>query len=464
MEGLVTLILAAGLGKRMKSKHPKVVHKVCGKPMIEWVVDAVEEIGSKEVIVVVGHKAEEVKEVLKERVKYAYQEVQLGTGHAVMMAEDLLPEEGNVLILTGDTPLITSNTLKELINFHIKEGNSVTILSSVLEDPTGYGRIIRDKSGNVIRIVEDKDATEEEKSIHEINSAMYVMDIAKLKKALRMITNNNAQGEYYLTDAVEIIRDMDGKIGAFTVPSEEITGVNSRVQLFEAEKIMRKRINYRHMENGVTIVDPDTTYIGAEVEIGADTVVLPGCVIEGKTKIGSDCEIGPNCRIVDSEIGDGCSVTYSVILSSKIKNNVKIGPFAHIRPETVIQSNVKIGDFVEIKKSIIDEGSKVPHLTYVGDAEVGKNVNMGCGSITVNYDGKQKHKTVIGDNVFVGCNVNLVAPVKIGNNAYIAAGSTITEDVPEGALAIARSRQTNKEGWVQERIKKGGFKLNGEIY
>ncbi|MGI1691589.1 bifunctional UDP-N-acetylglucosamine diphosphorylase/glucosamine-1-phosphate N-acetyltransferase GlmU [Thermoanaerobacter uzonensis] len=455
MEGLVTLILAAGLGKRMKSKHPKVVHKICGRTMIEWVVNAAKDVGSNDIVVVVGHKAEEVKEVLKERVKYAYQQTQLGTGHAVMMARDLLPEQGNVLILTGDTPLITSQTLKSLVKFHVEEGNSVTILSSVVEDPSGYGRIIRDESGNVIKIVEDKDATEKEKSIHEINSAMYVMDISKLKKALRMITNNNAQGEYYLTDAVEIIKKMGGKIGAFTASAEEIMGVNSRIQLSDAERVMRKRINYRHMENGVTIIDPETTYIGAEVEIAPDTVILPGCVIEGKTVIGSDCEIGPNCRIVDSHIGDGCNIMYSVILSSKLGNDIKVGPFAQIRPESVIHDKAKIGDFVEIKKSVIGEGTKVPHLTYVGDAEVGKNVNMGCGSITVNYDGKQKYKTVIGDNVFVGCNVNLVAPVKIGNNAYIAAGSTITEDVPEGALAIARSKQTNKEGWVQERIKKG---------
>ncbi|MGB9679030.1 MAG: bifunctional UDP-N-acetylglucosamine diphosphorylase/glucosamine-1-phosphate N-acetyltransferase GlmU [Thermoanaerobacteraceae bacterium] len=454
MDKLSTIILAAGLGKRMKSKHPKVVHKVCGKPMIQWVIDAAS-CCSSDIIVVVGHGSDEVKDILKDRVKYGFQEKQLGTGHAVMMAEQLLPEEGAVMILTGDTPLIKSDTLKKFFEFHIREGNQLTILSSIFDDPTGYGRILRDKNKDVIRIVEDKDAKEEEKSINEINSAMYIMDIKYLRQALKDLNNNNAQGEYYLTDTVEIIKRLGGKVGAFTADSEEILGVNSRIQLSVAEKIMRKRINETHMENGVTIIDPDKTYIGADVKIGNDTIIQPGCIIDKGTVIGSDCEIGPDCRIINSTIGNGCNIMYSVITDSELGNNIKLGPFAQIRPESIIKDNAKLGNFIEIKKSTIGEGSKVPHLTYIGDAEVGKNVNMGCGSIVVNYDGKKKYKTIIGDNVFVGCNVNLVSPVKINDNAFIAAGSTITEDVPEGAFAIARSRQVTKEGWVEDRIKKG---------
>lgn len=457
MENFTTLILAAGLGKRMKSKHPKVVHKVCGKPMIKWVVDSAIDAGTESIYIVVGHGADEVKSVFTNDVKFIFQEKQLGTGHAVMISKDVLKGKNNVMVLTGDTPLITSNTLKSFYNYHIQNNNSVTILSSIFDDPSGYGRILRDGDGNVIKIVEDKDATDDIKKIKEINSAMYIFNIDYLEKAIDKINNNNAQGEYYLTDTVEIINDMGGKIGAFSATSEEIQGVNSRVQLAEADKTMRIRINKRLMDDGVTIIDPYNTYISPDVTIGMDTVIYPGSYIEGKTFIGEDCKIGPNTRIIDSKIGDNCNIVYSMITDSVLENNIKMGPFAQIRPQSVIHDNAKLGNFIEIKKSIIGEGTKVPHLTYIGDAEVGKHVNMGCGSIIVNYDGKRKYKTVIGDDVFVGCNVNLISPVKINNNAFIAAGSTITDEVPDGALAIARSRQVNKEGWVKERKEKGGL-------
>ncbi|MDI3309871.1 MAG: bifunctional UDP-N-acetylglucosamine diphosphorylase/glucosamine-1-phosphate N-acetyltransferase GlmU [Thermoanaerobacterium sp.] len=457
MDNFVTLILAAGLGKRMKSKHPKVVHKVCGRPMVEWVVRSAKEAGSNDVVVVLGHGANEVKNVLGDSVKYAYQEKQLGTGHAVMVSKDLLPDTGNVMILTGDTPLIMSETLKKFYDFHLKEQNTITILSSFFDVPDGYGRIVRDSNGNVLKIVEDKDASDVEKGIHEINSGMYIFNSDYLKKSLQHIGNNNAQGEYYLTDAIEIVIRLGGKVGAYQASNEEIMGVNTRVQLKDAEKVMRKRINERLMLDGVTIIDPDNTYIGPDVVIGMDTIIYPGTLIEGKTTIGEDCEIGPNSHIIDSEIGNGCKIVFSMITESKLHNNIKLGPFAQIRPESVIHDNAKLGNFIEIKKSVIGEGTKVPHLTYIGDAEVGKRVNMGCGSIVVNYDGKNKHKTIIGDDVFVGCNVNLVSPLKVNDNAFIAAGSTITDEVPEGALAIARCRQTNKEGWVEERRKKGGL-------
>ncbi len=457
MDNFVTLILAAGLGKRMKSKHPKVIHKVCGRPMVEWVVRSAKEAGSQDVVVVLGHGANEVRNVLGDSVKYAYQEKQLGTGHAVMVSKDLLPDTGNIMILTGDTPLIMSETLKKFYDFHLKEQNSVTILSSFFDIPDGYGRIVRDLNGNVLKIVEDKDANDVEKGIHEINSGMYIFNSDYLRKSLQHIGNNNAQGEYYLTDAIEVVIRLGGKVGAYQASNEEIMGVNTRVQLKDAEKVMRKRINERLMLDGVTIIDPDNTYIGPDVVIGMDTIIYPGTLIEGKTTIGEDCEIGPNSHIIDSEIGNGCKIVFSMITESKLHNNIKLGPFAQIRPESVIHDNAKLGNFIEIKKSVIGEGTKVPHLTYIGDAEVGKRVNMGCGSIVVNYDGKNKHKTIIGDDVFVGCNVNLVSPLKVNDNAFIAAGSTITDEVPEGALAIARCRQTNKEGWVEERRKKGGL-------
>jgi len=454
MKQNIAVILAAGEGKRMKSRKSKVVHKIFGKSLIEWIYTSVKEAGIDESIVVVGHRADQVIECMGDRVKYAEQKEQLGTGHAVMQAEEYFKDkEGYVLILYGDTPLVTSKTLKDVIEFHENNGCSATVITAEVDDPTGYGRIIRDSNGNVIRIVEQKDASPEETAIKEINSGMYCFTIEHLVKALRMLNNDNNQGEYYITDTIGILVEMGQKVGALKLSdSREILGINDRVQLFEASEIIKARIMERHMRSGVTIIDPASTYIDEGVEIGIDTVIYPGTILEGNTRIGEDCIIGPDSRLVNAVIGDGTEVNHSVILDSSVGNNTHVGPFAYIRPGSSIGDKVKIGDFVEVKKAIINDKTKISHLTYIGDAQVGRNVNIGCGVVTVNYDGKKKHKTIIGDNAFVGCNVNLVAPVVVENDTYIAAGSTITDDVPQNSLAIARERQTIKDGWV---IKKG---------
>lgn len=452
LDDISAVILAAGEGKRMKSKHPKVTHKLLGKPMIDHVIDSVAATGIKNIIVVVGHKAEEVKECIKADVRYVTQEEQHGTGHAVMCAEDFIKDSSTTLIVPGDNPLISEETLSSLISYHMQHKLSGTILTADFDDPFGYGRIIRDSSGNVEKIVEHKDASEDERLIKEINSSMYCFDTKALIDSLKKIKNDNVQGEYYLTDVIGIMKFRGLCVGAFKVKDPcEVIGVNSRMQLAEAAKAMRGRVLGALMEQGVTIIDPDRTYIDRDVAIGIDTVIYPGTIIEGSTKIGEDCIIGPNSRIVDSTIHDDVEVNNSVVLQSEIKSGTHVGPFAYIRPESIIGRNVKIGDFVEVKKSTIGDGTKASHLTYIGDSEVGRNVNFGCGTITVNYNGKIKSKTIIGDNVFIGCNTNLVAPVKVNDDSYIAAGSTITDEVPEGALAIARERQVNKEGWVEKK-------------
>lgn len=449
------IILAAGEGKRMKSNTPKVLHKVCGKEMINHVIDNIRKSGVEEVSVVIGKGADKVRKGTESRnIFYSVQEEQLGTGHAVMCAEEFLKgKKGSVAIFVGDGPLITEETVTKLTKYHEEQKCSATVLTSIMSDPLKYGRIIRDSQGEVEKIVEFKDCNEEEVKVNEINSGMYCFDIDTLLSTLGKLNNNNNQGEYYLTDVIEILKSESKKVGAISVDVEEITAVNSKVELSVANDIMRSRINRNHMDNGVIIMDTKSTYIECDVIIGQDTVVYPGNVIEGTTVVGENCVLYSNNRITNSIIGDDVTVENSVVLNSKIGNNTTVGPFAYIRPETTIGDNARIGDFVEIKKSSIGDGTKVSHLTYIGDAEVGEKCNFGCGTVVVNYDGKAKYKTTIGNNVFIGCNTNLVSPVEVEDNTYIAAGSTITEKIPEGSLAIARARQINKENWVYDKNK-----------
>lgn len=452
MSRLKAVILAAGAGTRMKSKLPKVIHKVLDKTMLDYVIESAMEAGADDICVVVGHESDSVKKDISYNVEFVLQAEQLGTGHAVMQAKDFIGNEGNVLILFGDTPLITGDTLTKMVNYHIKHGNAATLLSTIVEDSTGYGRIIRDETNTFIKSVEHKDASESERSIKEINSGMYCFDAKELKDALKTLTNNNAQGEYYLPDTLKTIMAKHLKVNAMISDvSEDILGVNSRIQLYQAQEIMQKRINYKHMENGVTIISPSNTYISKDTQIDSDTIIYPNTHIEGKTIIGNDCIIGPNSRIVNTNIGNNVKVQASTILDSCINNNTTVGPYAYIRPNSSIGENVKIGDFVEVKNSNIGNNTKVSHLTYIGDADVGKNVNFGCGTVIVNYDGVSKHRTIIEDNAFIGCNTNLVSPVKVENNAYTAAGSTITKDVPAYSLGIGRARQVNKEEWVNKK-------------
>ena len=446
------VILAAGQGTRMKSKLYKVLHSVCGKPMVQHVVDQVLLTGVNETVVVVGHGAEKVKEQLGEEITYVLQNEQLGTGHAVVQAEPLLKNQSGItIVVCGDTPLITKETMEALLTHHEQTRAKATILTAKADDPTGYGRIIRNEAGHVERIVEHKDASDEERLINEINTGTYCFDNELLFAALKKVGNDNVQGEYYLPDVIEILQKNNEIISAFVTENfDETIGVNDRVALSRAEAIMRKRINESHMRNGVTIIDPQTTYIGPDVTISSDTIIYPGTVLSGVTSIGEECIIGPNTEIIDSKVGNLTAIKQSVVSKSEIGNQVTIGPFAHIRPESHIYDDVKIGNFVEVKKSQFGEGSKASHLSYIGDAEIGKDVNLGCGSITVNYDGENKFLTKVEDGAFIGCNSNLVAPVTVGKNAYVAAGSTITNDVPEKALAIARQRQTNKNDYVNK--------------
>ena len=447
----MAIVLAAGQGKRMKSKLYKVLHPVCGKPMVGHVLQTVEQARSERSVVVVGHGAEAVRSYLGDAAEYVLQAEQLGTGHAVKQAKELLgKEEGSTIVICGDTPLVRAETLEGLLELHEKNKAAATVLTADMDNPKGYGRVIRGQEGDVLRIVEQKDCSPEEDAVKEINTGTYCFDNAKLFAALEQVTNDNAQQEYYLTDVIGILKQAGDKVLAYqTGDQAESIGVNDRLALSQAEGFMRERIARTHMLNGVTIIDPSSTYIGADVTIGSDTILHPGTILKGSTAIGEACEIGPNTEIEDSVIADSVSVKYSVLSQAEVGTDTTVGPFAYLRPGAKLGEHVKVGDFVEVKNATIDNGSKVSHLSYIGDAKVGKNVNIGCGAITVNYDGYNKSVTEIEDDAFIGSNVNLVAPVKVGKGAFVVAGSTITKSVEENDMAIARQRQENKAGYAE---------------
>lgn len=452
MSDLVALILAAGKGTRMRSKLPKVLHKVGGKPMLQRVLDAATEAGAGQKVVVVGHEAELVEKLAAGQAQIVLQAEQLGTGHAVMQAQKALAGfAGTALILCGDTPLLEGAELAAFCARHKASGAAATVLTTVMDDPAGYGRIIRDGAGNVCGIVEQKDATEEQRLIKEVNTGIYCVECPLLFEVLATLTCDNVQGEYYLTDVLSKLYAAGYKVGgAVTADSEMVMGINSRRQLAEAEGALRRRVLEKLMDAGVTIMDPASTFIESSVVIGRDTVIYPYTWLEGSTVIGEDCEIGPSVRLTNVKMGDNNHLQFVYGHDCEIKSGVTAGPYVHLRPDTVLADHVKIGNFVEVKNSNVGEGTKLPHLTYIGDSDIGSGVNMGCGCITVNYDGKKKHRTVVGDNAFVGCNTNLVAPVSVGAGSYIGAGSTITKEVPENALGIGRAKQLNIEGWAEK--------------
>ncbi len=451
------IILAGGKGTRMKSQDPKVMCKVIFEPMIKYVVDAVKDSGVEDICVITGYKNQVVEEYLNtidSEIKTVVQSPQLGTGHAVMQAEEFISSHLNddILILNGDGPLMDSETVNKAYEYHKNNRNSVTLLSAIVDDTTGIGHIKRDENGTLLRIVEHKDATDEEKQIKESNAGTYWFNGNDLLYAINHITNNNAQNEYYLTDTVEILLSKGEKAGAYVCEnSEVILGANDRKQLNDLNNIMRNNINTAHLLNGVDIPCTDGVMIGKDVKIGANTQVLPNTIIIGSTVIGDNCVLGPNTYISNSSIGNEVVLDNCKITDSTVEDGVDCGPFVKVRANSVLKKGVHIGNFVEIKNSVVGEGTKSAHLTYIGDSDVGSGVNFGCGTVTCNYDGKNKHRCSIGNGAFIGCNTNLIAPVEVGEKAYIAAGSTITDDIPSDALSIARAKQVNKEGWVAEK-------------
>ncbi|MGI6217764.1 MAG: bifunctional UDP-N-acetylglucosamine diphosphorylase/glucosamine-1-phosphate N-acetyltransferase GlmU [Coriobacteriales bacterium] len=457
------LVLAAGLGTRMKSDMPKVAFGMFNKPLVRWVVDAARSAGCDDVITVLGHKSEIVEPIVFDT-EVVLQKERLGTGHAVMMAADALEKRGGkVVVLSGDCPLVTSETIEKLARSLEEENASCVVLTFIPDNPHGYGRVIRNQNGDVVKIVEQKDCTADEASVGECNSGMYCFRVDDLLYYLSKLGNDNAQGEYYLTDVVGMIVADGKKVCAIAASDpNEALGINNRVQLAQATKVMQHRINEKLMLDGVTMLDPDLVWIGPDVVIENDVEILPLTMIIGESKVCSGSTIGPNTRIVDSTIGRDCTVEESVVLESVLDDRVACGPRAYLRPGVHMCEGSKAGTHVELKKSTVGKGSKVPHLSYIGDTTIGEGVNIGAGSITCNYDGEKKNPTTIGDRSFIGSDTMMVAPVNIGNDVLVGAGSTITMDVPDGALSIARSRQRNIEGYHDRKMRKQGENDNGD--
>ncbi len=455
MTDIHVVVLAAGKGTRMKSQLPKVLHSISGLSLIERVVRTASALVPKSITVVVGHGAEAVRQSLEARpsVQFVTQEQQLGTGHALLQTRPLLEgQRGTVVLLSGDVPLLTVASLQSLLDAHAGAQSAATVITANVPRPFGYGRIVR-SNGAISKIVEEKDTTPAQRAITEINSGIYAFDLEPLFTALDSIGTANKQGEYYLPDLVAIYRKQKRTVATWTVSrADEIRGINSRTELAEVSTMVRQQKNEELMAAGVTLIDPATTYIDADVVVGADTVIHPCVFLEGSTKIGSACEIHAGSRIVNSTIGDRvCVRNHTVVTDSTVEAGAFLGPFAHIRPGSQVSEDAHIGNFVELKKTTMGKGAKANHLAYLGDATIGEKSNVGAGTITCNYDGDKKHQTKIGAGVFVGSNSTLVAPVTLADGSYIAAGSAVTTDVPAGSLAIGRARQENKEGWVARR-------------
>ena len=450
------IIMAAGYGPGMKSSLPKAMHKISGQPMVEYVLKSVLDVVNSRPLVVLAGDAEDIKEHLGDKAEYNHLQERESIDQIVVLFREFLEGlDGHVILMEGNLPLITPDTLRDLVSSCQRGSYDAVVLSALCDNPQGYGRIIRDISGNFEGILEDVEASSEESLIKEIDTSVYCFKVSILLEGIDRLADMDPEDRYQISDFLYDLMGSGGKIGIHTVyDSTETMAVDNRIRLAEAQKIMGQRINNYHLERGVTIIDPDNAYIGPHVSIDRDVIIYPGNVVEGHTTIGRGTMLLPNNRILDSTIGRDTEIQNSVILKSRVEDRATVGPFAYLRPGSHIGEGVRIGDFVEIKNAKVGKGSKVSHLTYVGDGEIGENVNIGCGVVFVNYDGKKKHRTIVGDNAFIGCNTNLVAPVRVEDNSYIAAGSTITQDVPKDALAIARARQVNKEKWVIKRHKK----------